>query len=142
MGKALAATAGIVVGIGVQAAIGYASALAYPQPAIDMGNRAQVAESFAASPTGASVMYLASFFFAALVGAWLARALARSNGIGWIPAGVLALMALLIALFFPDPAWAQFGAFGAALIGGLLGCHLPAGTAPPPAETAATTDDA
>ena len=142
MGKLLGALAGTVVGIAVQAGIGFLSALVYPRPAIDMSDRAQVAESFATSPPGASVLYLASFFLAAMIGAWLARRVARSDGIGWLPAGVLAAMALVIAIFYPEPAWAQFGAFGAALIGGLLGGHLPAGVAALPEGAATTTDNA
>lgn len=140
--KALGGLVGILVGIAVQAAIGYVSALAFPRPAIDMTDQQAVAESFATSPPGASALYLASFFLGALIGAWLARRIARSNRIGWLPAGVLAAMALAIAIFYPDPAWAQFGAFAAALIGGLIGNHLPAGIAAIPPEAAPTTDDA
>ena len=92
-----------------------------------MRNRQQVAESFASAPTGTLLFYLASFFAAALLGAWVARLIARSKAIGWVAAGVMALMALVIAIFYPDPAWAQFGAFGAALLGGLIGSHLPGG---------------
>lgn len=137
MRKFIGALVGIVVGIVVQGGIGYASALAYPQPAIDMRDRQQVAESFANAPTGTLLFYLASFFAAALLGAWVARLIGRSRAVGWVAAGVMALMALVIAIFYPDPAWSQFGAFGAALLGGLIGCHLPAG-----AEPAATTTGA
>lgn len=137
MRKFIGALAGIVVGILVQGGLGYLSSLIYPQPAIDMRDRQQVAESFANASTGTLLFYLASFFAAALLGAWVARLIARSKAAGWVAAGVMALMALVIAIFYPDPAWAQFGAFGAALLGGLIGCHLPAGAEP---IAAATTD--
>lgn len=140
MRKFIGALVGIVVGIVVQGVIGYASALVYPQPAIDMRNRQQVAESFANASTGTLLFYLASFFFAALLAAWAARLIARSKAVGWVAAGVMALMALVIAIFYPDPAWAQFGAFGTALFGGLIGCHLPAGAEPVAAATADADD--
>jgi len=142
MRKVLGALAGTIAGVAVQAAIGYLSAIAYPRPAIDMSDRAQVAESFATSPPGASALYLASFFLGAMIGAWLARRLARSDRIGWLPAGVLAAMALIVAIFYPEPAWAQFGAFAAALVGGLIGGHLPAGIAALAEGATATSDDA
>jgi hypothetical protein len=140
--KFLGVLGGIVIAVAIQSAIAYATSIAFPQPGIDVFDQRQVAQSFAARETGALILYVASYFVAALVGAISSRIIGRSNALAWVPAGVMAAMALVIALVYPDPAWAQFGAFVAALLGGFVGRHWPARAAAVPATEAATPPDA
>ncbi len=116
---------GIVVGILVQSLAAYISGRLFPVRAIDIWDQRQIAEAFATRPVGGLAISMAGYFAGALTGAWAARLISRADYTAWIAAGVIALMALIVAVAYPDPAWAQFGAFGVALLGGLIGRHLP-----------------
>jgi uncharacterized membrane protein (DUF485 family) len=134
MGKSLGAVfAGIAAGIVVQAALAWLVSLAYPMAAAPFDRRA-MAEAYASVPTGGALLNMLAFFLAAAAAAWVARRMGGSVRSGWIAAGVIAAIALVIALVYPDPAWAQIGALAAALLGGLVGCHLPVATARSPAS--------
>jgi lysylphosphatidylglycerol synthetase-like protein (DUF2156 family) len=116
--------AGIVVGLIVQSALGYLANMLFPMVANPL-NRTQMAEAYAARPAAAAILWMALYLVSALVAAYVARTVARRQRAGWIAGGFIALMALVLAIFYPEPVWAQFGAFLAALLGTLFGCHIP-----------------
>ena len=126
MRTTLGIVAGIIAALIVQSALGYLSAALFPMPAVNLYDSQQVAESFAARPTGALLISLLGYFAGALAGGYVARLIADKPWTVWVPAGLLALMGLIIAVTYPEPAWAQFGAFLAALLGGMAARHLPA----------------
>ena len=122
---ALGIIAGILVALGVQTAVDYLTNQIYPPPPdLDMWDREAVAQVFAARPTGALLLNLLSYFLGGFVGAYVARRVSRRGWTVWVPAVLLALMALVIVLNFPLPGWAQFGCFLAPLLGGLLARHV------------------
>ena len=116
--------AGIVLGLAVQTAVDVVTNQIYPSPAVDMWNRQQVAEVFAARPAGALALNILSYFLGAFAGGYVARRVSRRGWTLWVPAVLLALMALVIVLNFPIPAWAQFGCFLAPLLGGVAARHV------------------
>lgn len=115
---------GLAAAIGVQVAFDVVANMFYPVAITDMWDRAQVSEAFAARPTGALALTVASYFVAAMAGSFIARQISRRNWTVWVPAGVLALMALIIVATYPLPAWAWIGALVAPLIGGFAARHI------------------
>jgi hypothetical protein len=99
-----------------------------------MWDARQVSEAIAARPIGALLFSVAAYFLGGLAGGWLARRIARAGWVAWVPAGLLAAMALLIGFSFPLPTWTLFATFAAPLVGGLIARHLGADPAPPAAE--------
>ena len=124
MRTALGIIAGILIGLAVQTAVDFLTNQIFPPPPVDMWNRQQVAEVFAARPTGALILNVLSYFLGAFAGAYAARRISRRGWTVWVPAVLLALMALVIVLNFPIPAWAQFGCFLAPLLGGVVARHV------------------
>lgn len=132
----LAIVAGVIAALLTQSLVDLAANQFYPAAITDMWDRRQLSEAFAARPTGALLLNVAGFFLGGLAGAALAKRLAGAGWILWVPPGLLALMALLVAFSFPLPAWTWFATFAAPLIGGLIANHLvgdrpEAGTAAP-----------
>ena len=121
---ALGILAGILVGLAVQTAVDVLTNQIYPSPGLDIRNRQQIAEVFAARPAGALVLNILGYFLGAFAGGYVARRVSRRGWTVWVPAVLLALMALVIVLNFPIPAWAQFGCFLAPLLGGVLARHV------------------
>lgn len=140
--------AGIIVGMAVQSGVDLIANQFYPAAISDMWDRRQVAEAMAARPTGALLLSVLGYFLAGLAGCLVAKLISRRGWTTWVPAGVLAAMALLIAFNFPIPTWTAFGTFAAPLIGGLIARHIGAdvdtatdGEAEPePAPPAGETD--
>lgn len=115
---------GILAGLGAQTLIDVATNWLYPQPLADMWDRGEVAEAMAARPAGALAAGIAGYFAGGLLGGFLARLIARRDWTVWVPAGLLAAMALVIGLSYPVPAWAWAGWFVAPLIGGFVARHV------------------
>lgn len=124
MRAVLAIVAGIVAALTVQAAVDWITSLLYPSAITDIWDRRQVSEAMAARPVGALLLTVLSYFLGALVGGAVAKLIHRRSWACWIPAGLLALVAVLVAFFYPIAEWAGFGCFVAALIGGLIANHL------------------
>ncbi|HEY5712678.1 MAG TPA: hypothetical protein VIT38_12360 [Allosphingosinicella sp.] len=135
MRKFLGSLVGVIVAIAVQTAGDLLGNKLYPPHITDMWNRSQVAEALAMRPTAALWISVAGYFAGALIGGWIGKKIARSPVGAWVPAGLLALMALAVGWGFPGAAWAMVATVAAPLIGGLLANHL-AG-AVPAAEPAA-----
>ena len=131
---------GIVVALGVQSAVDLLSNMIWPAAITDMWDARQVSEAMAARPIGALLFNVAAYFLGGLAGGWVARRIARAGWATWVPAGLLAAMALLIGFSFPLPTWTLFANFAAPLVGGLIARHLGADPASPADE--APTDAA
>ena len=130
---------GLVVALVVQLGLDALANQIYPAHITDMWNRQQVTEAFANRPTGALILTVLGYFLAALIGGWLARRISQHGWTVWMPAGLMALMALVIVFAYPLPAWTWFASLAAPLIGGLLARHLgadPAAAAPEEAPVA------
>ncbi|MBX3560852.1 MAG: hypothetical protein KF780_03470 [Sphingomonas sp.] len=127
----LGIVAGIVAAFAVQIGIDVLTNKLYPVAISDMWDRAQVTQAMASRPTPALLLTVLGFFLGALAGGYVAR---RLSGVGWtvwVPAGVLAAMALIISVAYPVPAWTWFATLAAPLIGGMIAGHLgPRATAP------------
>ena len=136
--------AGIIAALVVQAGVDFATSLAYPYPITDLWDRQQVSEAMATRPTAALVLTVLGYFLGALAGGVVGKLIARRGWACWVPAGVMAAIALLIALNYPLAEWAWFATFVAPLIGGLIANHLVAegepATAPPAPASEASVD--
>lgn len=133
----LAIILGIVVALVVQTGTDWVANQLYPAAITDMWDRRQISEAYAARPVGALLIGVAGFFLAGLVGGWTGKRIAGRGWAAWVPAGAMALMALLIGFSFPIQTWAAFAMLIAPLLGGLIANHLVKDRAEP---AAATTD--
>ena len=124
MRAALAILTGIVVALAVQSGIDWLTSLAYPYDITNVWDRRQVSEAMAARPTPALLLTVLGYFLAALAGGLVAKLIRRRAWACWVPAGVMAAIALLISLNYPLAEWAWFATFVAPLIGGLIANHL------------------
>ena len=115
---------GVIAGLAVQAAVDWVTSLAYPYAITDVWDRRQVSEAMAARPTGALLVTVLGYFLGGLVGGSVGKLFSRRSWVCWVPAGVLAAIALLISLAYPLAEWAWFATFVAPLIGGLIANHL------------------
>ena len=115
---------GMVAAIAVQAALDWIAGLFYPVAITDLWDRQQVSEAFASRPTGALLLSVFNYFLAGLVGGVVAKKVARRGAVAWVPAAVLALMALVLAFSYPMPAWTWFASLAAPLIGGMIARHF------------------
>jgi len=127
----LGVVAGIILAIAAQSALDLLANYLYPPAISDMLDRVQIAAALEARPTAALLLGVAGYFLGGLIGGWAAKRLSRSRVIVWIPAALLAFMALAIGFNFPVPTWATFAAFIAALVGGMIANHLVSDTAAP-----------
>ena len=131
MRTALGVILGIIVAIAVQSGTDAIASLFYPQAITDIWDRRQYSEAIAARPTGALLLTVLGYFLSGLAGGVAAKLVARRNWACWVPAGVMATTALILAFAYPFPAWSLFGMFAAPLIGGLIANHLVAERAAP-----------
>ena len=90
-----------------------------------------------------SATSIVGFVVGAVVGGAVGEGVGRRPAAAWTAAIVLAAMAALVGLNFPQPGWASIGMVVAALLGGLLANHLvetrdvprsEAGTPPEPVD--------
>ena len=130
----LAILAGIVAALVVQSAFGLVANLLYPPRVADLMSLKQVAAAIEARPMAALWIDIAGYFFGALVGGYLGKRISGTAAAAWVPALVLAAMALVIAFNLPVPTWVMFATFVAPLIGGLIANHLAKGPSPAAAE--------
>lgn len=139
MRAVLAIILGIIVAIAVQSGADVVTSMIYPTSITNMWDRAQVAEALAARPPAALWIGVAGYFAGGLVGGFVGKLIWRRPVAAWVPAGLLALMALVLAFSYPIPTWAMFATFLAPLIGGLIANHLIRDAVPAPGD--ATVDE-
>ncbi len=140
----LAILAGIIVALAVQAGVDWVTSQLYPYAITDIWDRRQVSDAMAARPTAALLLTVLGYFLAALAGGVVAKLIHRRGWACWVPAGVMAAIALILALAYPLAEWAWFATFVAPLIGGLIANHLVAAdaVAAAPAAPAAAEPEA
>jgi len=126
----LAVIAGIVAAFAVQSLVDWISYQFYPAAITDMWDRRQISEAMAARPVGALLLTVLGYLLGGLAGGATGKLIHRRRWACWTPVGIFALTALVLALAYPIAEWAAFGAFLAALIGGLVANHLVADGAP------------
>jgi hypothetical protein len=124
--------AGAVAGIALQSLLAWLANLVFPVAANPF-DRQQVAEAYAGRPAAAAILGIGIYLLSAFAAAYTARLVGRRAVGGWIAGGIVAAMALVLAIVYPEPIWGQFGALVAALLGMLLGCHAPLRAAEAPA---------
>ena len=124
MRAVLAILAGIVAALAVQAGVDWIASQFYPYAITDVWDRRQVSEAMAARPIGALLMTVLGYFLGGLAGGAAGKLIHRRSWACWVPVGIFALTALVVALAYPIAEWAGFGSFVAALVGGLIANHL------------------
>jgi hypothetical protein len=137
------AIAGIIAGLitGLLAtilvgSIGVGATLSGPIRA-DVSDPRQVVEAFANMSLGPQLALMAAWFAGGLIGALIAKLIARRSWAGWTVAVLIAAYVVLNMLVLALPGWMQALSVVAPLLGGLIGNHLVRGGAAP---AAATTD--
>lgn len=120
---------GLIAAIVAMLAIAFAGGQIYPMSGeVDAINPEQIGGAFAASPLGAKLSVILSWFGAAFVGAWVAKRISGLNWTAWAIAGLIALYVLVSIFVLPMPVWMQVTAVAAPLIGGLLASHVRGGS--------------
>jgi len=116
--------ASVLAALIIQGGTVYLASLLVEMPAVGTASRQEIAEAIAAASPAAHLVTIASYLLAGLGAVWIGAAIGRAGWPGWIGVCVIAALGLVSAFLFPEPAWAQFGAPIAALVGGFAGRHL------------------
>src|SRR5687767_10363781 len=103
----LGVIAGAVVAFLCIMGIEYAGQVAYPPPpGTNLEDPEQLARFVASAPTAAMAIVAAAWFAGAVVGAWVANAVAKRSLAGWIVALLVLAGAIAIMTMIPGhPAW-------------------------------------
>jgi hypothetical protein len=124
------AIAGIIVGLvaGFLATIligivGVGATFSAPA-GMDATNTRQVLEAFADMPQGPKIALMIAWFGGGLVGALVAKLIARKAWAAWTVAALVAAYVVLNTLVLPLPGWMQALSIAAPLLGGLIGNYL------------------
>jgi hypothetical protein len=122
----LGVIAGAVVAFLCVVGVEYAAHMVYPPPpGFDVNDREAVARAMASAPTAALAFVAAGWFLAALLGAWVADAVAKKALAGWIVALIVVAACVANLLMIPGhPAWMWAAAILLPLIGGWLAQRL------------------
>ena len=107
-------------------AVEYAAHTVYPPPpGFDFHDSEQLARAMAAAPTGAFAIVAAGWFVAALIGAWVAAAVAKRAVAGWIVTLIVVAACIANLLMIPGhPTWMWAAGILLPLIGGWLAQRL------------------
>lgn len=109
----------------------------YTVPAdINLYDNRAVLELLLNMPPGPKIAFVVALFGWALVGAAIAKLIARRAWAAWTVTGLVTVYVVLSVIALPLAAWMQAVAIAAPLIGGLIANHLIAARLP----AAATTD--
>ncbi|MEA3043207.1 MAG: hypothetical protein QOH47_1045 [Sphingomonadales bacterium] len=132
---------GLVAGLVVTILVGIIGVGAtFTVPAgMDPANTRQILEAFAGMPPGSQVALAIAWLAGALVGALVAKMIARKAWAAWVVTILMTLYFGLSSLTLPLPIWAKALWIVAPLLGGFIGDRLvraapPAATADPAAE--------
>jgi len=112
---------GILVAFVIVAAIEFWGSLLFMQAA-PVDPVGQVAARWVASmPLPAKLLVVAGWLLGALAGAAAAGRVARRSTIGWIPAALVAAVAIANVVLIPHPLWMTVAAVLAPIVGGWFG---------------------
>ena len=121
----LGVIAGVVVAGLCVFALEYLGHQINPPPAgIENASREEMARMIAQLPMSAFALVVAAWFFGALIGAWVANAIARRGLAGWIVALLVMVASIATVIMVPQPAWRWAAAILAPLIAGWLAQRL------------------
>ncbi|HKR24521.1 MAG TPA: hypothetical protein VJS15_04625 [Allosphingosinicella sp.] len=130
------AIAGIIIGLIVGFAatiligiIGIGATYSAP-PGMEATNPRQVLEAFAGMSQGPQIALMLAWFGGGLVGALVAKLIARKGWAAWTVAVLIAAYVVMNMLVLPLPGWMQALSVAAPLIGGLIANHLVKGARP------------
>jgi hypothetical protein len=125
MRRLLGIVIGTVAAIAIIAALAWIGNRLYPLSLeIDSADPASLAAVVGDQPVAAKLLRVATWFLAALGGAWLALRICDWRWSGWIvAAGVLGL-AIVDVTSLPHPLWMEACAILLPLLGGLLAARL------------------
>lgn len=117
---------GLVVGFLALVVIGIIGVGAtYSVPAdIDLYDNRAVVDLVLNMPPGPKIAFVVALLVWALVGAAMAKLIARRAWVAWTVAGLVTVYVVLSVLSLPLPAWMQAVTIAAPLLGGLIGNHL------------------
>ena len=116
--------AGIVAALVVQALIDVVANLIFPAPAIDVWNKKQLGAVFATRPVGALALMVLGYFAGSLAGSYLAKRISRVSWTSWVPAGVMTVLAAIVALAYPIPAGIKIAIVLGPVLGGFIASRL------------------
>ena len=116
--------ASVLAALIIQGGAIYLASLLVEMPTVGTVSRQEIAEAISAASTTAHLVTVASYLLAGLGAVWIGAAIGRAIWTGWIGVCVIAALGVVSAFLFPEPAWAQFGAPIAALVGGFVGRHF------------------
>jgi hypothetical protein len=137
----LAVIAGIVAGFAATIIIGLAAGMIVPRPArLDGFSGEQLVGAFPGLPMAAKIAILLSWLGGALVGAAVAKRIARKAWAAWTVTGFFTLYVLLTTFVLPMPPWLQVSAVLCPLVGGLIANHLVAGASEPELDAETRAD--
>lgn len=130
--------AGLLVGVVAMMLIAMLGGMLFPTDVrVDPSDSAQISAAFDASPTGAKLVIILSWFTAALAGGAVAKLISGERWAAWTVAALFALYVLASVFVLPMPAWMQVLAVAAPLIGGWIASHFGRRTAAADGEIAA-----
>ena len=95
-----------------------------PPAGMKAANPAVVMEAFASMPTASKIALMVAWFGGGLVGAALAKLIARQSWAAWTVTLLIGAYVVLNSIVLPLPAWMQALSIAAPLVGGLIGNHL------------------
>ena len=122
---ALGIIAGIIVMVIGVSATQYLGHMIDPPPAgLDIWDRESMASYMETMPTRAVAFVALAWFVGALLGAWVANAIARRAIAGWVIAVLVIVGALLNLFTYPHPAWMWVAGIGLPLLAAALARRL------------------
>lgn len=121
----LGVIAGAVAAVLCIFALEYVGHQIHPPPAsFENASREEMARMIAQLPMSAFALVVAAWFLGALIGAWVANAIARRALAGWIVAVLVMAASLATVIMFPQPVWMWAAAILAPLVAGWLAQRL------------------
>lgn len=100
--------------------------MAFPLPSdLNYLDPEQVSALFASFPAHIFLLVLLTYFTAGLLGSYVTILIVGAGWPMWVPAGLVALAALMNVVTYPHPVWAQIGGVLAPLLGAMVARRLP-----------------
>lgn len=118
--------AGIAVAVATVTLLQALINMTFPLPSdLNYFDPEQVSAVFASFPPHVFLLLIVAYFAAGLLGSYVTRLITGAGWPLWVPAGLVALAALMNVVTYPHPVWAQIGCVLAPLLGAMVARHLP-----------------
>lgn len=119
---------GVVVGvITIMALVAggeYLLHLAFPMPAVDMGDKAAMQRLMSDAPMGAKIGLIVVYFVAAFGAAWAASKVSAKRLAGGVVTGLMLALTIANYVMLPHPVWLIVASLALITAGGWLGARL------------------